>query len=117
MADKDDKKGNRHGQTPEGPDKGKAAEAKGHGDKPAAAPEKPAAAEKPAGSEHPAGSEKKAERPEPAWDRATWMSMANIRLGVPAHVVAGALHAEPAHATLTEADVRRLVKRVTEQSL
>lgn len=54
---------------------------------------------------------------EPAWDKATWLSLANIRLGVPAFVVAGALHAHPASAELTEADVRRCIKEFLNQSL
>jgi len=55
--------------------------------------------------------------PVPAWDKATWMSMANIKLGVPVPVVAAALHAEPSHVMHTEAEVRALVKKITEQSL
>lgn len=75
---------------------------------------KPAAA--PA-SEKPAAEDKAPQRREPAWNKVTWMSMANVRLGVPAPVVAAALSTEPAHALLTEADVLRLVKKITEQSL
>jgi hypothetical protein len=54
---------------------------------------------------------------EPAWDKATWMSLANVRLGIPAFVVAGALHAKPANAKVTEAEVRRLVSDFLNQSL
>lgn len=54
---------------------------------------------------------------EPAWDKATWLSLANVRLGVPAFVVAGALHAHPDSAELTESDVRRCVKDFLNQSL
>lgn len=54
---------------------------------------------------------------EPAFNKTSWMSMANLRLGVSPHVVAAALHGEPNHAQLTEADVRRRIKATTEQSL
>lgn len=54
---------------------------------------------------------------EPSWDKATWLSLANIRLGVPAFVVAGALHAKAADENLTEAEVRKLVQDFLNQSL
>jgi hypothetical protein len=54
---------------------------------------------------------------EPAWDKATWMSLSNVRLGVPAFVVAGALHARAAHVKLTEAEVRRCLQDFLNQSL
>ena len=56
-------------------------------------------------------------RVEPAWDKATWMSLSNVRLGVPAFVVAGALHAHAAKARLTEAEVRRCLQDFLNQSL
>ena len=58
-----------------------------------------------------------ARKVEPSWDKATWMSLANVRLGVPAFVVAGALSAHPAEAKLTEADVRRCLQAFLNQSL
>jgi len=73
--------------------------------KPAVAPAAPVAAAAPLAP------------PVPSWDKATWMSMANIKLGVPVQVVAAALSTEPNHAQFTEAQVRALVKKITEQSL
>ena len=58
-----------------------------------------------------------APRVEPSWDKATWMSLANVRLGVPAFVVAGALHGKPAHVKLSEAEVRRCLQDFLNQSL
>lgn len=58
-----------------------------------------------------------AKRVEPSWDKATWLSLANVRLGVPAFVVAGALHAKAADEKLTEAEVRKLVQDFMNQSL
>jgi len=58
-----------------------------------------------------------APRAEPSWDKATWMSLANVRLGVPAFVVAGALHGKPESAKLTEAEVRRCLQAFLNQSL
>jgi len=54
---------------------------------------------------------------EPSWDKETWMSLSNVRLGIPSFVIAGALHAKPADAKLTEAEVRRLVQDFLNQSL
>lgn len=54
---------------------------------------------------------------EPAWDKATWMSLANVRLGIPAFVVAGALHGKPKAVKLTEAEVRKCVQDFLNQSL
>lgn len=54
---------------------------------------------------------------QPAWDKATWMSLANVRLGVPAFVVAGALHGCKDGAKLTEADVRRCLQDFLGQTL
>lgn len=53
---------------------------------------------------------------EPAWDKATWLSLANVRLGVPAFVVAGALHAAAPDEKITESEARRLVKAFLSQS-
>jgi len=54
---------------------------------------------------------------EPRWDKATWMSLANVRLGVQPFVVAGALHAHPDKVKLTEADVRKCINDFLGQSL
>lgn len=56
-------------------------------------------------------------RPSPVWDKATWLTLSNVRLGVPAFVVAGALHAYPDNAKLSEADVRKLIQDFLSQSL
>jgi len=56
-------------------------------------------------------------RSAPSWDKATWRAMAGVRLGTQPHVVSAALQAHPANAKFTEAEVRRLIKAVTEQRL
>jgi len=53
---------------------------------------------------------------EPAWDKATWMTLANVRLGVPAFVAAGAMHAVGPDEKITESEVRRLVKAFLSQN-
>lgn len=53
----------------------------------------------------------------PAWNKKTWMSLANIHLGVPAFVVAGALHGCSDAVKLTEADVKARVEAFLTQHL
>lgn len=48
----------------------------------------------------------------PAWDVETWISLSNLKLGVPGFVVAAALHAQSPTALLTEAEVRKLLVSV-----
>lgn len=68
----------------------------------------------------PAPVEVKVEAPRPvspAWDKETWMSLANVSLGVPPFVVAGALHGKSSNEQLTEADVRKHIQAFLSQSL
>ena len=48
----------------------------------------------------------------PAWDVETWISLSNLKLGIPAYAMAAALHGQASGTMLTEDEVKRLLTSV-----